>query len=124
MTNYENFNLRIDGAVIPPPSGYSFTEADLVENSTRNGAGYLSWDVVRQNLGRLDLSWDNLDGERLQHVIQAIRSKKKFNATFFNLFTGEYETREFYAGDRASELARFVNASKYWASLTVPFVEV
>jgi len=121
---YENFNLRIDGTVIPPPSGYGFSEADLVENSNRNADGYLSWDTVRQNVGKLDLTWDNLDGGRLQAVIAAIRGKKKFMATFFNPNTGDWETREFYAGDRATQLARFISAARYYASLTVPFVEV
>jgi hypothetical protein len=120
----ENFGLRVDGTLIPPPSGYSFTEADIVENSFRNSAGYASWDVVRQNVASISLTWENLDGVRLRQIVTAIRGKKQFNATCFNPLTGNMETRTFYAGDRAAELARFVSASSYWATLTVPFVEV
>ncbi|MEM5768111.1 MAG: DUF6711 family protein, partial [Bacillota bacterium] len=113
-----------DGSVIPPPSGYTFTEADLTENSKRNAQGVASWDVVRQNVGNLDLTWENIDGDRLKQVVAAIRGKKSFAVTFFNPLTGNHETRTFYAGDRSAQLARYVSAVKYWASLTVPFVEV
>lgn len=118
------FGLQIDGISIPPPSSYNFTEADLVINSERNAQGYASWDVVRQNVGSINLTWDNLDGVRLTQVINAIRSKKTFTVTFFNPLIGKMETREFYAGDRAAELSRFVSAQTYWATITIPFVEV
>ena len=124
MPYFDNFDLRVDNTVLPPPSGYSFNEADLVENSTRNGKGIASWDVVRQNVGSLELTWDNLDGDRLKQVIAAIRGKKSFSVHFFNPLTGQHETRTFYAGDRASQLARYVSAVKYWASVTIPFTEV
>lgn len=118
------FGLKVDGADLPAPSGYSFTEYDLVENSTRNANGLASWDVVRQNVGRLDLKWENVNRGKITQIISAIRGKKTFRATFLNTNTGQVETRVFYAGDRASELARYVSALEYWASLSVPFVEV
>lgn len=118
------FDLKIDGVDLPVPSAYSFTEADLVENSTRNASGYASWDVVRYNVGSLQLTWENASRERLTQIISAIRSKKKFSVTFLNPNTGEVETREFYAGDRANEMSRYISALKYWASLSVTFVEV
>jgi hypothetical protein len=121
---YETFGLRIDGALIPPPSGYTYTEADIVANSFRNSAGYASWDVVRQNVANISLTWEKLNGTRLRQVIAAIRGKKQFEVTCFNPMTGNMETHTFYSGDRAAELARFVSASHYWATLTVPFVEV
>ena len=125
MSNYwNNFNLRVDGVVIPPPSAYTFEEADLTANSTRNAAGYASWDVVRQNVGNLTLTWERLDGERLRAVALAIRSKKSFRVTFFNPLTGGHETREFYAGNRSAELARYISAVQYWATLSIPLVEV
>ena len=123
-TFYTNFDLRIDGVTIPPPSGYSFTESDLVQNSHRNAAGKAVWDVIRQNVGQLELTWAKLDGDRLTQVVQALRGKKVFQVNFFNPLTGQRETRQFYPGDRAAELARFVNSQKYFSSLTVPFVEV
>jgi len=119
-----NFSIRIDGNEIPPPSGYSIVESDLVTNSQRNAAGYASWDVTRQNVLSVDLTWECLDGDRLKRVISAIRNKKSFMAYLFNPYTGEFETHELYSGDRAAELARFISAVKYWATLSVPFVEV
>lgn len=116
--------LKIDGVNIPSPTAYSFTESDLVENSTRNAAGYASWDVVRYNVGKLDLTWENAGRDEVVQIISAIRSKKKFNCTFLNTLTGQVETREFYSGDRASELAKYASALSYWSSLTIPFVEV
>jgi len=118
------FELEIDGDVLPPPSDYTYTEADLHANTQRNAEGYASWDVVRMNVGTLEIEWQNLHGEKLVQVIQAIRNKKEFKARFFNTLTGKYEVRTFYSGDRSSDLVRFISPVKYWGTLRVPFVEV
>lgn len=119
-----SFPLQIDGVDLPAPSDYSFNEADLQENVNRNAQGYANWDVVRYNVGRLDLTWENLSREKIRQVTLVIRNKKKFRCTFLNTNTGEIETREFYSGDRSTDLAKYVSALEYWATLTVPFVEV
>lgn len=118
------FELKIDGIDLPAPSDYTFTESDLVENSTRNANGVASWDVVRYNVGSINLTWENATREKIVKINSAIRSKKHFSVTFLNTNTGQVETRTFYAGDRANELAKYVSALEYWATLTVPFVEV
>ncbi len=118
------FELRIDDVELPTPSKYSFAEYDLVENSTRNGNGMASWDVVRFNVGRLDLTWDNVSRDKIVQILSAIRSRKKFDCTFPNPNTGQVETRNFYAGDRMNELAKYISALEYWSTLTVPFIEV
>lgn len=124
MNHYDNFGLRIDGVTIPPPSGYSEREHDLSINSERNAQGYARWDVVRTNVSELDLTWDNLDGDRLKQVIAVIDGKKQFQVTYFDALRGVHKTKTFYAGSRSAELARYISAAKYWATLTVPFVEV
>jgi len=63
------FGIKIDNAVIPPPSGYTFHERDLVANSHRNGAGTAVWDVIRRNVGEIELEWANLDETRLKAII-------------------------------------------------------
>lgn len=118
------FPLAIDGIDLPAPSGYSFTESDLVENSTRNAAGVAVWDVVRYNVGNINITWENVDRDKIVKITSAIRSKKHFSVTFLNTNTGQVETRTFYAGDRANELVKYISALEYWATLTVPFVEV
>src|SRR5690606_8880547 len=107
------FSLKIDGVGLPAPSGYTFTESDLVENSTRNAAGKAVWDVVRQNVGALNLTWENVSREKITQIINAIRSKKQFQCTFLNTNTGNIETRTFYAGDRANELVMYISALDY-----------
>lgn len=118
------FPLQIDGVNLPAPSSYTFTEADLVTNSDRNDAGYANWDVVRFNVGRIDLTWQNLHKDDIVKIVSAIRNKQKFQCTFLNTNTGQIETRTFYAGDRANEIAKYVSALEYWSTLTVPFIEV
>jgi hypothetical protein len=118
------FGMRIDGAEIPPPSSYTFYERDLVTNSHRNARGTAVWDIVRRNVGELELTWENIGGERLRAVMSAARGKTRLNVRFFNPGTGGWEMRAFYPGDRAMALARYIKASDYWASLTVSFVEI
>lgn len=119
-----SFPLKIDGVDLPAPSAYKFSESDLVTNANRNDAGYANWDVVRFNVGRLDLTWEKLSRNDIARIVSAIRNKQIFRCTFLNTNTGQVETRDFYSGDRATELAKYVSALEYWATLTVPFVEV
>ncbi len=119
-----SFPLQIDGVDLPAPSSYKFTEADLVTNADRNDAGYANWDVVRFNVGRLDLTWENVSRDKIAVIATVIRSKKTFRCSFLNTNTGQVETREFYSGDRANELVKYVSALEYWSTLTVPFIEV
>lgn len=119
-----SFPLKVEGVQFPSPATYGFTEFTLMENFERNNAGYANWDVVRPNIGRLDLVWDKVHKDEIVQIVGVIRSKKSFYATFLNSNTGEMETREFYAGDRANEMARFISVLDYWSNLTVPFVEV
>ena len=119
-----SFPLQIDGVDLPAPSAYKFSEADLVTNANRNDAGYANWDVVRFNVGRLDLTWENVSRDKITKIVSVIRSKKTFRCSFLNTNTGQVETREFYSGDRANELVKYVSALEYWSVLTVPFIEV
>ena len=119
-----DFPLQIDGVQLPAPSGHKYREADLVENSSRNAAGYATWDVVRYNVGSLDLTWKAIGRGEIMQIAAAIRSKKHFNVTFLNPYTGNVETRSFYSGDRESELLQYISTLDYWSSLTIPFVEV
>lgn len=118
------FPIQIDGAPIPPPSSYSFSETDLVANSERNASGYANWDVVRTNVGNLELEWANLDAGRLAQIVSVIRGRKTFDATFFNSITARWETRTFYAGDRAAKLLRYISCQQFVTTLSVPFIEV
>lgn len=119
-----SFTLKIDGVDLPAPSTYSFTERDLTQNSSRNANGIASWDVVRYNVGEINLSWTNVHQSKVQQICSTIRSKKSFAVTFLNTNIGLVETRTFYAGDRANELVKYISALEYWSSLTIPFVEV
>jgi len=119
-----SFPLEIEGVDLPSPATYTFSEFTLSENFSRNAQGYASWDVVRANVGRLDLTWDKLHREQIAQIVAIIREKRTFRCTFLNTNTGEIETREFYAGDRVNEIARYVSALDYWSTLTVPFIEV
>ena len=79
-----SFPLQIDGVDLPAPSAYKFSEADLVTNANRNDAGYANWDVVRFNVGRLDLTWEGLSRDDIARIVSAIRNKQKFRCTFLN----------------------------------------
>ena len=116
--------IKINGTDIPPPSKYSYTERDLVQNSGRNANGVANWDVVRFNVGELSLSWENVSRDKIIKICNAIRNQKTFEVTFLNTLSGSVETRTFYAGDRANELVKYVSSLNYWGSLALPFVEV
>jgi len=101
--------VSIGGFNFPEPSTYSGSTSTLVD-SGRNVEGRLIASVVRDDVAKIELTWNYLTAQQWAAI------NKKFSAkhggsftnlvTFFNQTTGEWDTREMYVSDRSCGMWR------------------
>lgn len=93
----------------PEPSEYTGTTATLVD-SARNTEGYVVGAVIRDDVGKVELTWNFLTVEQWAAILAKFSIKRggKFinDVTFFCQDTGTWETREMYVSDRTAGVFR------------------
>lgn len=93
----------------PEPSSYSGTTATLVD-SARNAEGVTIGSVVRDDIGKVELSWKYLTVEQWANILACFsiaRGGSFYNSvTFFCQDTGDWTTREMYVSDRSAGMWR------------------
>lgn len=113
----------------PEPSKYSGTTSTVVD-SARNTAGYVIGAVIRDDVGKVEMSWNFITVESWASILKKFSKKHggKFynNVTFFCQDSGTWETREMYVSDRkASVFLRNRDGSiKGYTDASLSLVEV
>lgn len=93
----------------PEPSTYSGSTSTLVD-SARNTDGYMLGAVIRDDVGKVELSWNFLTVEQWAQILSkfsSVRGGSFINeVTFFCQDTGGWETRQMYVNDRTAGVFR------------------
>jgi hypothetical protein len=93
----------------PEPSTYSGGTSTLVD-SARNVQGVMVGSVIRDDVGKVEMTWKYLTIEQWANILKCFSVKKggKFinDVTFFSQDSGAWETRSMYVGDRKAEAWR------------------
>lgn len=101
--------VSIAGYDLPEPSAYSGSTATLVD-SARNAAGVTVGAVIREDVGKVELSWKYLTIEQWSNILKcfSIAQGGDFynDVTFFCQDTGTWTTRKMYVGDRSAGMWR------------------
>ena len=121
-----NYNLGIvaNGVAIPDPAKWTYQVGDLDTSGNRDATGLLHRAYVATKIN-YEFSWNGLDWEVLQTIVQAVAAPK-FSMTapdprtFNTTYTGDY-----YVGDRTGECAYFLpeRENKAVFSLKLKFIE-
>lgn len=113
----------------PEPSKYSGTTSTVVD-SARNVAGYVIGSVIRDSVGKVELSWNFITTENWANILKkfngAYGGKFYNDVTFFSQDSGEWETREMYVSDRKADifLRNKDGSIKGYQNATLSLVEV
>ena len=87
----------------PEPAKYSGNTSTLVD-SARNVQGVMVGSVIRDDVGKVEMSWRYLTCEQWANILKCFSVKRggKFinDVTFFCQDTGTWETRSMYVSDR------------------------
>lgn len=93
----------------PEPSSYSGNTATIVD-SARNSAGYTVGAVIRDDVGKVEMSWKYLTVEQWADILKCFsisRGGSFYNkVTFFCQDIGDWTTRTMYVSDRNAGMWR------------------
>lgn len=90
----------VDKVPIPDPNAFSCNESDLDTMGERDQTGYLHRNMVASKWN-MKFSWTSIPWQTIMDIGKLVKGPK-FQFTFPNPFTGEIDTIEAYAGDRAT----------------------
>ena len=112
--------LQINGVDMPEPSSFKVGLQDLdSEKSTRNEAGRIQRDRIRQGVYKIDGEWRNISGTAVTKLENAT-SPSSFTARFTT--ASGTKTKVMYVGDRSEEMIR--SAKGYVWNMSFNLVEV
>lgn len=93
----------------PEPSKYSGNTATLVD-SARNAQGITVGAVIRDDVGKIEMSWNFLTVEQWADILKCFSISRGGNfynsVTFFCQDTGDWTTRQMYVSDRKADVFR------------------
>ena len=101
--------VSVGGYDFPEPATYKGNTATLVDSS-RNVQGKMVGAVIRDDVGKVELTWRYLTVEQWRDILKCFsiaRGGKFINSvTFFCQDIGDWTTREMYVSDRNANLFR------------------
>lgn len=101
--------VSVGGYDFPEPATYKGNTATLVD-SARNVQGMMVGAVIRDDVGKVELTWKYLTVEQWRDILKCFsiaRGGKFINSvTFFCQDIGDWTTREMYVSDRNANLFR------------------
>lgn len=122
--------IKVGGFDFPEPSTYSGSTSTLVD-SARNTAGVVVGAVIREDVGKVEVSWKYLTVEQWANILKCFsisRGGGFYNdVTFFCQDIGDWTTRKMYVSDRSAGMWRRDHESGEvlgWTDCKLSLVEV
>jgi hypothetical protein len=112
--------LEINNVLIPSPSTMKVGIMDI-SNAERNSKGNMLIDRVATKR-KIDLSWRDLDGDKLAELLQLVDSVYFF-VKYLDPMTNRQETRTFYVGDRNIGMFSYNNGNPIYDDISFNFIE-
>ena len=101
--------VRVAGLDLPEPSTYSGNTATLVD-SGRNVQGELIASVVREDVAKVELTWNYLTAQQWAAINKKFSGKHGGSfvndVTFYDQTSGDWVTRQMYVSDRNAGMWR------------------
>ena len=101
--------VRVGDFDFPEPSSYKGNTSTLVD-SARNTNGVVVGAVIRDDVGKVEMSWKYLTVEQWANILKcfSIARGGNFynNVTFFCQDIGDWTTRQMYVSDRKADMFR------------------
>jgi hypothetical protein len=101
--------VSVGGYDFPEPSAYSGNTSTIVD-SGRNSAGYTVGAVIRDDVGKVEISWKYLTVQQWADILKcfSISAGGRFynEVTFFCQDIGDWTNRTMYVSDRKAGMWR------------------
>lgn len=97
--------VTVNGHDLPEPSTYNATTSTVVD-SARNTEGVMIGAVIRDDLGKVEMTWNYIDAQKWADMLSLFSTKRGGSftnpVTFFCQDTNGWEERTMYVSDRTS----------------------
>ncbi|MCD8286501.1 MAG: hypothetical protein LUD50_04685 [Clostridia bacterium] len=115
--------LTVEGTVLPDPSKMDTSDYDI-SSSERNANGIMVSQIIREDVHKVECSWNVLRPDDYMVIRNAIKKKFGLNVTYFLPDKNEKQTLEMYAGDRTTPIYTFENGEPVYKGFTLNFIEM
>ena len=118
--------VTVGDYAFPEPSTYSATTSTMVD-SARNVSGYVVGSVVRNDVAKVELTWQYLTAEQWASILSLFTNSFYNSVRFYNQATASYDTRTMYISDRTAGMWRRnpkTGAVMGWRNCSLSLVEV
>ena len=123
--------VEIEGYALPTPSQYVGLTATIV-NAGRNVKGVTIGTVIREDVGKVELSWKYLTVKQWSDILKLFSPTFGGgfyrNVTFYDQVRADWITREMYVSDRTSagliQLDPIMQTPRGWENPKLALVEV
>jgi len=101
----DNF-LEVNGVALPAPSTMKHSDYDLTE-AERNAKGVMVMQLIREDIHKLECTWNILRPEQYMKIREAIKPKAGLATTYFIPDQNAQGTISTYVGDRNTPIYMF-----------------
>ena len=123
--------VTVDKFALPDPSSYVGITSTLVD-SGRNTEGVMIGAVIREDVGKVELTWNYLTVDDWKSILQKFSSVHGGSFTqmveFYDQVRADWITREMYVGDRTSsgliQLDPITGMPRGWKNPKLSLIEV
>lgn len=118
--------LKVGGVVLPPPSSMKCSDYDITD-SDRNAKGVMIMEMIRENVHKLECSWNILRPDEYMIIRNAIANKYNLATEYFIPDMNQKGTITAYVGDRTTPVYCYENGDPnkpVYKGFTVNFVEM
>lgn len=116
-----NPNNMVD---VPAPTSYSYGLQDIsaAEAGRVQDEGNTMHKMRTSQKRKMALSWSDLDGGAVSHILQAFNEEYVY-VRYLDALTNSYEVREFYTGDKSAPLRCVTVGGATYTTLSFDIIE-
>lgn len=100
--------LEVNGVALPVPSTMTQSDYDLTD-SERNAKGIMVMQMIREDIHKLECTWNILRPAEYMKIRNAIKQKYNLNTKYFIADLNTQGTIKTYAGDRTTPILMYEN---------------
>lgn len=118
--------LVVNGITLPVPSSMKPSDYDITD-SDRNAKGFMIMEMIREDVRKLECSWNVLRPDEYMIIREAIRGKYNLDVQYFVPDMNQQGTIKAYVGDRTTPIYCYENADPnkpVYKGFTMNFVEM
>ena len=118
--------LKVNGVTLPVPSSMKPSDYDITD-SERNAKGIMIMEMIREDVRKLECSWNILRPAEYMIIREAIRGKYNLDVEYFVPDMNSKGVIKAYVGDRSTPIYCYENGDPnkpVYKGFTMNFVEM